>query len=94
MSDPISIISEMIRRKAHTTPLMAAALGQRDSCRVQRGKKCRHPERNLISSLLAAGRELTDNVGWLKVGVKVSFTAREHFIASTNSLPAQCRASP
>lgn len=58
MSDPITIISEMIRRIANTTPMMAA-----------------HGH-NMISSLLPTGRELTDNVGRLEVGVKVSFTAR------------------
>lgn len=40
-----------------------------------RGKRP-HPERNLISSLLPDGRELTDNVGWLKSTAEVSFTPR------------------
>lgn len=75
MSDPITIISEMRWRIANTTPMMAAvaaAHGLGDG----RREKTPSPEHNLISSLLPTGRELTDNVGRLEVGVKVSFNAR------------------
>lgn len=59
MSDPITIISEMILRTANTTVMTAAeaaVLGLGDSWRVQKEKR-RHPEHNLISSL--AVRSLT-----------------------------------
>lgn len=69
MSNPITIISEMIHRRTNTKPMTAAAvLALGDGCRVQRGKKKRrHPEHNLISSLRPAGREITGNVGQLQV---------------------------
>lgn len=40
------------------------------------GGKRPQPERNPISSLPPDGRELTDNVGWLKSTEEVSFTPR------------------
>lgn len=70
MSDPITIISEMILRIANTTLMTAAeaaVLGLGDSWRVQNEKRC-HPERNLIFSLLSTGREITDN--GLRVGAR------------------------
>lgn len=40
MSNPITIISEMIHRRTNTKPMTAAAvLALGDGCRVQRGKK-------------------------------------------------------
>lgn len=85
MSDPITIISEMILRIANT-PLMTAAAAARlelgDSRRVAKEKR-RHPERNLISSRLPTGRELTNN--GLRVGACDSLTlyrAHQHLVGS------------
>lgn len=85
MSDPITIISEMIPRIVNTTlrtAAEAAVIWLEDSWKVQKEKPC-HPERNLISTLLLTRREVTDNR--LRVGVcilLILYFVHQHLVRS------------